>query len=84
MHKPEYQNPTLNEAMEKINKKAIKVAYKLTMDLNGSGMFKTSMGKNKFREENIVKIAWKHAKSEIRDPKTPKPLRNFKSNKSHQ
>jgi hypothetical protein len=54
------------------------------MDLNGSGILKTSIGKDKFREENTVKIAWKHAISEIKDPKTPKPLRSLKSNKPHQ
>jgi len=84
IHKPEYHNPTLNGIMEKISRKAIKVAYKLTIDLNGSGILTTSFGKPRLREENTVKIAWKHAESEIRDPRIPKPLMKFKFNKSHQ
>jgi hypothetical protein len=51
------------------------------MDLNGSGILKTPIGKDKFREENTVKIAWKHDISEIKAPKTPKPLRSLKSKK---
>ena len=84
IHKPEYHNPTLNGTIEKTRRKAIKVAYKLTIDLKGSAMLTTSLGKDKFMEENIIKIAWKHAKSEIKDPITPKPLRSFKFNKPHQ
>jgi hypothetical protein len=42
------------------------------------------LGRINFREENTVKIAWKHAISEIKAPKTPKPLRSLKSNKPHQ